>query len=123
MTIPLDARFNFGRGRVTFYVLVTDDTQPLGCERIQLTEDLIQVVYDHDVVLDVGWYGESFEDESGCFYVKLIKNADWQRPLVKIPAHSVHGVIDVVNALVPAIPALTREFVRHPRLDKMYSHS
>ncbi|MDQ1925018.1 hypothetical protein [Massilia pseudoviolaceinigra] len=44
-----------------------------------LKEDLLQIVFPDDVVLDVGWY-PSF-DEQGRFLLMLVKDANWDEPV------------------------------------------
>lgn len=44
-----------------------------------LREDMLQVIYPHNILLYVGWYGTS-----NGFIVHLIKDEDWEKPLHKI---------------------------------------
>ena len=46
--------------------------------RESLREDMLQVAYDNDYLLDVGWYGS----HNG-FIIHIIKNQDWEKPLLK----------------------------------------
>jgi hypothetical protein len=42
-----------------------------------LREDMLQVVYPKDYMLDVGWYGKSNE-----FLIYIIRNYDWDNPIL-----------------------------------------
>jgi hypothetical protein len=44
-----------------------------------LKEDLAQVEYPADVILDVGWYPEF--DAAGNFVVSIVQHGEWERPL------------------------------------------
>jgi hypothetical protein len=69
-------------GRVVFWELdLVDASRPLADQLDGLKEDLAQVEYPGGIVLDVGWYPE-FSKE-GEFVVTLVKNADWDRPLMQ----------------------------------------
>ena len=47
---------------------------------LQLDEDLIQICYDEQYILDVGWY-PAFNIE-GNFRVVIIKDCDWEKPVL-----------------------------------------
>ncbi|MCY0911408.1 hypothetical protein [Massilia antarctica] len=44
-----------------------------------LKEDLLQIVFGHDLVLDVGWT-PSF-DEHGYFLLMLVRDGNWDEPV------------------------------------------
>lgn len=44
-----------------------------------LKEDLLQIVFGHDLVLDVGW-SPSF-DEHGRFVLMLVRGGNWDEPV------------------------------------------
>jgi hypothetical protein len=46
-----------------------------------LKEDLLQVTYDNNYLIDVGWYPEF--DPQGMFGVSVIKDNDWSDPVIK----------------------------------------
>ena len=46
-----------------------------------LKEDLLQVTYDNNYLIDVGWYPEF--DPQGMFDVSVIKDNDWSDPVIK----------------------------------------
>jgi len=46
-----------------------------------LTEDLLQVEYPGDFLLDIGWYPE-YEPE-GQFIIQLVKGENWDNPKYK----------------------------------------
>jgi len=45
----------------------------------ELKEDLLQVQFPNDIILDIGWY-PSF-DQNGSFRICLIKELDWSNPI------------------------------------------
>lgn len=46
-----------------------------------LMEDLIQIIYDNNYIIDIGWYPEF--DKNGHFLVCVIKDFQWDRPIFK----------------------------------------
>lgn len=49
----------------------------------ELYEDMFQAQASNNVILDIGWYGET-EGLKGKFVLYLIKDQDWENPLLKI---------------------------------------
>ncbi|WP_415773403.1 hypothetical protein [Pseudomonas sp. LB3P38] len=65
-------------GKITFDDLSPLTDQPLAGQIDSLKEDLLQVEYGAQWLLDVGWYPEF--DEAGAFRVAVIKDQDWAHP-------------------------------------------
>lgn len=55
-----------------------------------LKEDLIQIVYSDQFLIDVGWY-PSFH-ENGKFTLILIQNGEWEKPIFKKRTRSIQEV-------------------------------
>lgn len=54
------------------------------CETEQIQkEDLLQVVYDDNILLDVGWYAAT-----KAYHIYVIVNNDWERPKITIKTTS-----------------------------------
>lgn len=67
-------------------ILVYDDFNinpdiPLQEQVFELGEDLLQIQYENNIVIDVGWY-PGF-DPLGNFTIYIIKDCDWDHPLYK----------------------------------------
>jgi hypothetical protein len=76
---------------------VTEERLKIYVDNLELYEDMFQATFG-DLCLDIGWYGETFQD--GRFIVFLIKNQDWDSPLDKFETRSVTEVIEKVKTLV-----------------------
>ena len=73
--------YNWRGGRVTFWNLDWVQAGFTPKDHIDdLREDLAQVLFGNNTLLDVGWYPESHE--AGCFVVQLIANEAWDRPVL-----------------------------------------
>lgn len=73
--------------RITFNDLVhLSFDLPVESQVEDLKEDLLQVEYPNELLLDVGWY-PSF-NPTGKFIVSVISNRDWGSPLVRFHASS-----------------------------------
>ena len=60
-----------------------------------LKEDMLQVEYPNDFLLDVGWY-PSFDTE-GCFQVKIIKDFDWDFPILSLTSKSIESICSLLD--------------------------
>jgi len=69
-----------------------------------LKEDMLQVEYAGGLLLDVGWY-PSFDTHGG-FRINVIKNYDWDCPVIALTAHATG---DLVEQLVVAQGAINGE--------------
>lgn len=90
----LDYRM-FGRGRVTYDCFEIDPSIPMVDQAQNLIEDLLQVVYDDDVILDVGWYPDSSPD--GRCYVAVITNSNWGSPRFERSSTDYQEVIEWIR--------------------------
>ncbi|WEK08955.1 MAG: hypothetical protein P0Y51_28490 [Candidatus Pseudomonas colombiensis] len=77
---------NLLTGNIRFDDLSHLTDQPLTRQLDALKEDLLQVEYPGQLLLDVGWYPEF--DKDGAFRVQVIKDQDWQQPLSSQQARS-----------------------------------
>ncbi|MBE6088438.1 MAG: hypothetical protein E7206_10430 [Clostridium beijerinckii] len=75
--------YNFKSGRVNFNNYDISPKDELIEENDNLTEDMLQIEFKNDTLLDVGWYLSI-----GCFIVFVIQNCDWDKPLLRLEAHS-----------------------------------
>ena len=57
-----------------------------------LYEDMLQVIYPNNHLLDIGWYGSN-----NGFFIYIIKNSDWQNPIAKFIAKTE----DELKLLIP----------------------
>ncbi|WP_257605312.1 hypothetical protein [Pseudomonas sp. UMAB-40] len=99
-------RSNIGNGRVIDLTFITgkityDEISVL--KKIDLSnqidllkEDMLQVDYQGTHLLDVGWY-PSF-DIKGSFQIRVIKDYNWDAPLVYSTAGTIRLLIEEINA-------------------------
>jgi hypothetical protein len=71
---------NFEPGLITYNDFNINKDMPLVNQIGSLKEDLFQVEYGEDYLIDVGWY-PSF-NKKGDFRIRVIKNYDWTLPLL-----------------------------------------
>lgn len=75
--------YNFKSVRVNFNNYDISPKDELIEENDNLTEDMLQIEFKNDILLDVGWYLSI-----GCFIVFVIQNCDWDKPLLRLEAYS-----------------------------------
>jgi hypothetical protein len=69
-------------GRVVFWDMDSiDPDRPLANQLSELKEDLVQVIFPGDLLIDVGWYPEFSEE--GAFLVTVVNEMDWDEPLMQ----------------------------------------
>ena len=75
--------YDFSPGIVTFNDYDISIEDEINENNNNLTEDMLQVEFENNIILDVGWY-------SGikCFIVFVIKNYDWEKPLLRLESNS-----------------------------------
>jgi hypothetical protein len=92
--VPED--FNFGRGQVVYWDIENlDQTIPLLKQLNFLKEDLIQVRFDKNTLVDVGWYPEF--SANGAFTVTVIRDENWDEPLHRIKAESIQALYSAIE--------------------------
>ena len=81
--------FDWGRGEVVYWDLYGVDARlPIDQQLDELKEDLAQVQFDADKLLDIGWFPE-FSVE-GAFVVSLVRNQDWDEPIYRKRCVNLH---------------------------------
>lgn len=68
-------------GTITYNDFHIDLTKPLEDQMWEIKEDLLQIQYNQNYLIDVGFYPEF--DPSGTFGISVIKDCDWEKPLLK----------------------------------------
>lgn len=66
-----------------------------------LKEDMLQVEFAGGYLLDVGWYPEF--DTAGGFRINVIKNHDWDRPIMALTAHETAELVEKLEVAQDAI--------------------
>ena len=74
-------RINFKSGRIVYNEFFIDFTKTYLEQVDCLLEDLLQVEFPENYLLDVGWYPEY--NSEGEFIVQVIKDYNWERPIYK----------------------------------------
>lgn len=75
--------YNFTPGIITFNNYDITFNEELNEEYDNLTEDMLQVEFKNNIILDVGWY-------SGVksFIIFVIEEYEWEKPVLRLEAHS-----------------------------------
>jgi len=89
-------------GNVTSWGLDIDDGSSLEAQIDELREDLGQVEYENDQLIDIGWH-PSF-DVNGSFKVYVIdQSRDWDSPVFKAEAKSLEDLKVVIKQAVAVV--------------------
>ena len=89
-------------GQVVFDDFHLDARQPLAHQLDELKEDMLQVTFAHDRLIDVGW--RPCFDPDGCFHVVLIGALDWCNPLYAGTARTLADLQLQVQAALARVP-------------------
>lgn len=68
-----------------------------------LKEDLLQVQYANNYLLDVGWYGE----ENG-FIIYIIKGYDWENPIRKDGSFNKKIMLSKLDKMINEVMILSK---------------
>lgn len=75
------------KGKVTFDNISSIDTLlDISGNIDDLKEDMLQIEYPNNIILDIGWF-PSFDIE-GHFCIQVIQDLDWGEPIMKIKCNS-----------------------------------
>lgn len=87
--VPED--FNFGEGQIVYWDFYDIDPKTSILKQLNfLKEDLIQVRFKKNIILDVGWYKEF--SANGAFTVTVLRNENWDEPLYKQKAKTISAL-------------------------------
>ncbi|MEM7533538.1 MAG: hypothetical protein AAF639_15250 [Chloroflexota bacterium] len=89
---------DFRPGRLVYLDWDIEPEQPLNKQIDSLKEDLIQVEFPCNLILDVGWYLSS--SIGGSFHVYVIHNYDWESPVFSTTATSLKALDDEIRTAI-----------------------
>lgn len=69
-------------GKVIYNEFNFDFSKSLKEQENCLLEDILQISFQNNILLDLGWYPEL--DFNGRFVLRVIKDYDWEEPLYEI---------------------------------------
>lgn len=88
-------------GNIVFWDLeFLDTSRPLSEQLDDLKEDLAQVQYPKERVLDIGWYPSFAQD--GEFVIRVVHTDDWDQPLFLRSATTTTELMAALPAAVAA---------------------
>lgn len=66
-------------GKLIIMSLILKKELTLKEQLSKLKEDILQVEYENEIILDLGWYPEF--NLNGSFFLKIIKSNNWENPI------------------------------------------
>lgn len=94
-------KIDFNSGKVIYDEFHIDFTKPFSEQLDSLTEDLLQVKYADDYLLDLGWYPEHEAD--GKFVVQVIKEGKWEEPQYRACCNSKEDLMHILKTAVSLV--------------------
>lgn len=94
-------KIDFKSGKIVYNEFCIDFTKKYSEQLECLLEDLLQVQYVDNYLLDVGWYPE-YESE-GEFIVQIVKEENWEKPLYKRRSRKKENLIQDLNNAIRII--------------------
>ncbi|ECA5091611.1 hypothetical protein SEENIN0B_01124 [Salmonella enterica subsp. enterica serovar Infantis str. SARB27] len=89
------------KGKIIFNEFSLKEDASLDEQLDNLKEDMLQVKFPGEFILDVGWH-PSF-DINGQFYIYLIKNFDWEMPTYSGNARDIESLEFEINQAISKI--------------------
>ena len=87
---------DFLDGEITYDELSNIDSENFKSDLFVLKEDMLQVEYGNDLLIDAGWY-PSF-DINGRFQVRVIEDHHWESPLILLAANTITELLSKLRA-------------------------
>ena len=101
-------KLNFYSGNLIYWDLDDLDLTKKFIHQIDiLKEDLAQIAYPNNILLDLGWY-PSF-DATGSFVLTLIKDENWDTPIEKSELCNIEELINSIEKLALKANDLSKE--------------
>ncbi len=94
-------KITFEPGKVIYDDLQIDENNSLENQTDNLKEDLFQVNYDDEFIVDVGWYPSFSKD--GQFRVVVIEDFNWDSPILQRTCRTISELREYVEELVSVI--------------------
>ncbi|WP_308640933.1 hypothetical protein [Paenibacillus nuruki] len=98
---------DFRSGKIVFNDFDLNSAVPLNEQIWSLKEDILQVEYSNEYILDVGWVHD-FDAEKGCFKLVIIKQEDWLNPIFVWKTKSVRQLYNYMNEAVSKLELLVK---------------
>ncbi len=95
----------FYPGKVNYNTFNIDFDKPFIAQLDELNEDLIQVEYNENYNLDIGWFPEG--DVNGKIIIQLIHNNEWDKPIVKEENLEEEAFFKSINRMLTVINSIT----------------
>jgi hypothetical protein len=92
-------------GCVTFWDLDSVDPDSPLADLEALKEDLAQVAFPTDVLVDVGWYPEC--SSNGSFRILVVRGSSWNLPVTTASARTGRGLVRALNRAVRTAESLS----------------
>lgn len=86
---------DFHNGTIAFSDLYVDLNIPAYQQSDKLKEDLLQITYPNNILIDMGWY-PSFSPE-GSFRTLIIKDYDWENPVFCRETSDILELIEILR--------------------------
>lgn len=108
---------NFRTGKIIFNEFHIDFSKPFSKQLECLSEDLLQIKYGDNYLIDVGWYPES--EVEGCFIIQVIENENWAKPISSIQCKKEETLVKNLKKAVDIAEKLCRiHFVGKSMVEK-----
>jgi len=99
---------DFDVGNIAYNEFHIDFDKTLCEQEDSLTEDLLQVEYPNNYLIDLGWYPEC--NSNGNFIISVIYDFDWEKPVLKkIVACNQELVRDTLLVAINIVKGLLKE--------------
>lgn len=89
------------KGTVTYNDFNLNLAKPINSQTSFLKEDLLQIVFSNNYLLDLGWYPEG--DINGNFVIQIVKDYDWDKPVYKKEIDFCSDVFQKINDALNSI--------------------
>ncbi len=94
-------KFIPSKGTIVYDDFNIDFTKSITTQADSLKEDLLQISFAENMILDLGWYPEY--NIRGKFVLQIIKNYDWENPIYKETINYSSDIYKKINDAINTI--------------------
>ena len=92
---------DFTPGKIVFWGLDINLDMSIDNDNTFLDEDMLQVEYPNELLIDAGWY-----EGSKSFCIHIIKEHNWEKPLVKRSCKTLKQLKKTLNECIDKVREL-----------------
>ena len=98
---------NLRRGKITYDDFAIDINTPLSEQDMSLQQDLMQIGFSNNYLIDLGWY--PMLNPEGKLKIRVIKDRDWRNPVMARVIPGIQTFYQQLDEVIEFVDNLARQ--------------